>query len=244
MEKPNEGYKLRGTGLGTKEKRWAEDRFNEYRSNYPHLHKMSDLVLLEELVFQETLHERLKEKISDLTKKLADIKKDDKNNVTDTSGALPKALQEQLAENIDLQFQIKEKLGLFEDKKVLDAFRHFREQEEKFTEYRKQNPEMFKTTCPKCAFPYFLKRKTIDYEPIGTNWFRNKVLVNEPLFRALLSNEPLTKKQVAEILGVSDYYVDWVIEKFFTEKPSVDASDTPVSDAESSSSETPEEKSS
>ncbi len=222
MSQQNDGYQFKGTGLTPKEKKWGEQRFSEYRINYPHLHKMSDLLILEELIYQEALHERLKEKISQTTRK----------QVISEKAEFPSHLQEDLKSSIDLQFRLKEKLGLFEDKKKLDAFRDLQETEEKFKQYRKENPDLFKVTCVQCAFPFYLKRRTVDYEPLTASWFKNKVLFNLPLFKKYLSGEPLSKKDMTEILGVSEDYIDWVIEKFMTDKKDTETSDEPSSDAE------------
>ena len=173
MSEKNEGFQFQGNGLTTKEKRWGEQRFNEYRQNYPHLHKMSDLLVLEDLVFQEALHERLKENISQRAKKDQKSKED---------AAVTSGTQELFKESIDLQFKLKEKLGLFEDKKKLDAFRDFEQLREDFREYRRRYPHLFKTTCPKCAFIYFLKRRTDCYEEIKSPWFKDKTLCNPELW--------------------------------------------------------------
>jgi len=218
MNQHKEGYQFQGTGLTTREKKWGDQRFSEYRINYPHLHKMSDLLILEELIYQEVLHERLKEKISRTTRQ----------KITEEKAEFPSHLQEDLKSSIDLQFKLKEKLGLFEDKKKLDAFRDLQETEEKFKQYRRENPDLFKVTCVQCAFSFYLKRRTIDYEPLTSSWFKNKVLFNLPLFKKYLSKEPLSKRDMTEILGVSEDYIDWIIEKFLTDKKDDSTEQTPA----------------
>ena len=208
MDEKNEGYQFQGSGLTTKEKRWGEQRFSEYRQNYPHLHKMSDLLVLEDLVFQEALHERLKENISQRAKKDQKSKED---------SAITAGTQELFKESIDLQFKLKEKLGLFEDKKKLDAFRDFEQVKEDFKEYRRRYPHLFKTTCPKCSFEYFLKRRTDCYEEIEAPWFKDKVLCNPELWDAYKCGE-ITKERAARILGVSPDYIDWLAQKIFPQK--------------------------
>lgn len=213
----NVGYDFQGSGLTVKEKNWAKARFDEYRKNYPHIHKMSDLSFLEELVFHEALHERIKAKLSNATK----AKKSEQRDV------IPKFHQDALQKSLDLQVKLKEKLGLFEDKSKLDAFRDFEELREDFREYRRRNPHMFKTTCPQCCFEYFLKRRTVDYEAIGTKWFKDKVLCNEELWMAYKEQKPLTKERMANILGVSEDQIDWLQEKIFTELSDVDPAEEP-----------------
>ncbi len=220
MESKNDGYTYKGTGLSVKERRYGEIRFNEYRANYPHINKMSDLYTLEELIFLEALQERLKALISDLTK----------NKRAEENVSVPSNLQKQLADNLDLQFKLKEKLGLCEDKKTLDAFKDFQSLEDKFAQYRRQNPDLFKVTCASCGFPTYLKRRTTDYEPLTSSWFKDKVLFNYALFKTYKEQRPLTKKDLADILGVSEFYVDWIEGKFLTEKKETDTSAEPSAD--------------
>lgn len=197
-------YKFQGTGLTTSERRVAEKQFEAYRSNYPHLHKLSDLGFLEELVFQEMLHNRLKEKISYLTKKKKVAESD----------AIPEALQRSISSSIDLQLKLKEKIGLLEDKQKLDAFRYLEELKEDFKEHRKRNPLQYKTTCPYCSEYFYLKRRTEGYEEIKDAWFRDKTLCNPELWDSYQCKE-ITKERIAKILGVSEDYIDWLKEKIF-----------------------------
>jgi plasmid maintenance system antidote protein VapI len=215
-------YRYSGGGLDKKEKRWGSNRFYEYLKNYPHLHKMSDLTLLEELIFQEALHERIKSKMWELT------------NGKKITEEFPSDLQDAFKKSIDLQFKLKEKLGLFEDKKKLDAFKDFQETEEKFKQYRKENPDLFKVTCVKCAFPFYLKRRTENYEPLTGSWFKDKVLFNLPLFKKYQSQEVLTKLDMAEILGVSEYYIDYIVDKFLTKKEDAEETAEPQSETAAS----------
>lgn len=204
MSKRKRVYQFRGAGLTDDEKRWGKQRFTEYRENYPHLHKMSDLLVLEDLIYQEALHERLKEKISEVTQK----------ELIEEKSGFPTHLQENVKNSIELQFKLKEKLGLFEEKDKLDAFRDFEQVKEDFKDYRRKNPHLFKTTCPKCSFIYFLKRRTDCYEPIESPWFKDKVLCNPELWEAYRCGE-ITKERTAKILGVSVDYIDWLADKIF-----------------------------
>ena len=65
--KDNSKYKFQGTGLSVSERNFAKKAFNKYLSTYPNP-SYSDLQLLEELVYRETIHERYKKKIGDLSK--------------------------------------------------------------------------------------------------------------------------------------------------------------------------------
>lgn len=215
MEQQNDGYIFKGTGLFGQEKRWGHERFNEYRQNYTHLRKLSDLYILEELVLQEALHERFKKKL---------LRQTQSDNPDKDAEAIADHYQKQMADNLELQFKLKEKLGFFEDKETLDAFSDFRELNEKFAQYRQENPDQFEVDCPQCAFTFYLKRRTVGYEPSPNVWFKDKVLFNKALFKAYKGQQPLTKKDLSEILGVSDFYVDWLEERFPADtKPTEDS---------------------
>ena len=197
-----DGYKFRGTGLeafGKKE--WGKERFNEYLANYPHINKIGDLHTLEELVFQEAANISIKEKIATFF-------------AAKPNDVPPSTFLQQLATNLNIQFKLRDKLGLNEDKKALDAYKDFELLNEKFAEYRRQNPELFATTCPECSFKFYLKRRTKDYVALKSSWFKGKVLYNAALFKAYEQERPLTKKDMSEILGVSEDEIEWMEERF------------------------------
>jgi len=217
--KKDTGFKPKFSGLTTREKKWGSVRFRDYQSNYPHLHKMGQLLMLEELVFTEALHEKIKEKIEQLVKL--------KNDVTGSvDPLLPKSIQDALRESNEAQLRLKERLGLFENKQKLDAFRSFEELKEDFREYRRKNPNSFKCTCPSCSFIFFLKRRTDCYEEIDSPWFKDKVLYNPQLWDAYKCKE-ISKKRIAAVLGTSEDYIDWLAEKIFAVKKNNVSSDEP-----------------
>jgi len=192
-------YKFSGTGLTTAEKNVGRKRFNDYVLVYPHLNKLSLLQLLEELVFLETISERYKNKIARLSK----------NKQVKDSNVVPSSLMKELGENTKQVLELKEKLGLFDDKEKLDAYQDIENLKKKFEVYRKAHPLSFKTTCPFCSEIYFLKRKTENYEPHVSPFFENKILVNRPLFK-LYHEGKISKKDIADVLGTSEDYIDWV----------------------------------
>lgn len=208
MAKPqvDAGYKYTGDGLIQGEARIGKKIFLDYLENYPHLHKLSDLKLLEEVVFHEMLYSRIKAKISELSKA--------KKVAGDESLAINSKIQKELDGSMDTQFKLKEKLGLFEDKVTLDAFKDFEELREDFKEYRRRNPNQFKTTCVHCGQIYFLKRRTDKYEEFAAPWFKDKVLCNPELWKLYKLNK-INKEDVANVLGTSINYVDHLQEKIF-----------------------------
>ena len=209
MENENKDsiYTFRGTGLGVSEKNSAKKRFEDYIVIYPHLNKLSLLQLLEELVFLEAISERYKNKIAKISK----------NKQVKDSNVVPSSLMKELKENTSQILELKTRLGLFDEKERLDAYKDIENYKKKAAEYRKAHPLSFKTTCPFCSKIYFLRRKTENYEPHISPFFENKILVNRPLFEAY-HKKKISKTEVAEILGTSEDYIDWVEEKILKRK--------------------------
>ena len=202
-------YKYRGLGLTTKERNAGGRKFTEYQAEYPHLNKLSDLQLLEHLVFLETLEERYKTRIGELSRNTAATK----------IGITPSSLLKDLNDNSAEIINLKEKLGLFADKEKLSPFQDFEDVKKKFKIYRDNHPLEFKTTCPFCAKIYFMKRRTKDFEPHISPFFDNggKILHNRPLME-LYHKGKLTKEEVSLVLGTSADYVLWLEEKFYKGK--------------------------
>ena len=201
-------YKFVGKGLLQGEIRTAKKKFQDYLDTYPHLAKMTYYQLLEELIFHEYMNNRIKLKIEELSKANKD-----------TGGAItiPPKIQKELDANMDVQFKLKEKLGLFEDKATLDAYKDFEELREDFKEYRRRNPNQFKCTCPSCSFIFFLKRRTDQYEEIDSPWFKDKVLCNPELWQLYVDNK-ISKEDIAKVLGTSVDYIDWLHKRIFNNK--------------------------
>lgn len=209
MSEKDKIYTFKGTGLSTSERNTGRKRFEDYIALYPHLNKLSLLQLLEELVFLEAISERYKNKIAKITK----------NKAVNAAGVVPSNLMKELQDNTKQILELKEKLGLFDDKDKLDAYKDIENLQKKFNKYRGHNSLKFKTTCPFCSEIFFLKRKTENFEPHVSPFFEDKILVNRPLMK-LYHESKITKQDVANVLGTPIDYVDWIEKKFFGKKDS------------------------
>ena len=204
-------YKFSGIGLTTKERRRAKKLFNDYKKlhNYE---KLNDLELLESLIFTEILIERTKDAIENLgqtdNKKVADI--------------IPKKHLEQLETLENRALTLRDKLGLFEEKQKNDPLEYIKTLEKKFKIWRDANQLSRQVTCPFCSKLFFLNIRTDKYKPSKTAYFHDKILVNVPLWK-LYKEKKITKKDVANVLGVSPDYVDWM-EKYIKEHPDINPS--------------------
>jgi len=111
---------------------------------------------------------------------------------------------------------LKDKLGLSRDKaqnaqkdsiEIIDTLK------KKFKVYREQNQASRTLVCPHCGQMCLLKIKTDKYESMKHPFFRDRILGNVHLVK-LYKEGTITKSDVAEILGTSEDYTDWLVEKW------------------------------
>ncbi len=203
--KDNLKYKFQGTGLSVSERNSAKKAFNKYLSTYPNP-SYSDLQLLEELVYRETIHERYKRKIDELNK----------NEKLKSENIIPKYLLEFLNDNLEQQITIKDKLGLFKEK-TEDEYKALQILEKKFEIWEQSHIEERKVTCPFCSEIFFLHIRTDKYKESSLKLFKNKVLCNEHLWK-IYKEKKITKEEFAEILNVSPDYIDFLEKKIYPSK--------------------------
>lgn len=208
-DKIKDGFE--GTGLSDSEKAWGVTRFAEYRKAFPHLNKQGNLYLLEELVWRECIQERFKIQVGEL-----------KKNAVTAMAPLSKDLTTSINDGLSQITEMKTKLGMFEEQKTLDSFKYIQETKEKFAAYRLAHPLVFKCTCPKCAFSFGIKRRMEHFEEFVSPFLESKILNNDPLFK-LYKQGKITKDDVANVLGVSPKYVDWLDKKVYGNVISTDA---------------------
>jgi hypothetical protein len=214
MEKEIE-YSFSGEGLTTLEKRWGGFRFKDYRKSYPHLNKLGNLQLLEELVWAEAIQERFKKQVGELEGDTSRGKADGSNAEKRKSEPISSKLLEAIDNGLTQIILLKTKLGMFEDQKQTDEFKRMQELEEKAAEYRRQHPLSYKITCPRCAGICYLKRKTEGYEEFISPFYADdKVLKNDEL-HSDYKKGIFTKERYASYLGVSPDYIDWLDEKIY-----------------------------
>jgi hypothetical protein len=199
-------YEYQGVGLSTAKKNIATKKFDDYKTIYPHLNKLSDLQLLEELVYLEMMLDDLKEKISKLTRK--------KSTGEEISSAVPDWAQKQVKDNLDQIIKLKEKLGLFEEKKDLGVFQWITEILKKAKKWRELNQGSRICVCPFCRETFVLMIRTDKYEAKKFPFFKDKVLCN-PHLHKLWKAERITSEEYAEIIGTSPDFPQWLEEKHF-----------------------------
>jgi len=196
-------YKFKGAGLTSTEKKRAKRQFDKYCKNYNY-EKLNDLELLESLVFHEMLMGRIKKKIESLSKS---------KSVKDAE-VVPRNLLDRLNEMEDQTLKIRDKLGLFEDRKTESPLKHLNNLKKKFNHWMEKNQASREIVCPFCSKLYFLKIRTDKYKAYKTPFFEDKILANKPLWEVYKKGK-ITKKEHSTILGVPTDYIDWLEEKIF-----------------------------
>ena len=202
---------FKGIGFTRNEKRRAEQKFKKYKEIY-HIESLSDLQLLESLIYREILQERTREQIkSDVKKK---SKKDNGEIESDGLRPLSARLMKVLNENEEHILILKEKLGLFEDKKVKDPFKHIQILKKKFKIWRENNQGSRTLICPFCSKMLMLKIRTKAWEALKHPFFKDRILANVHLWK-LFREGKITKDDIAKVLGCSSDYIPWLEEKIY-----------------------------
>lgn len=198
-------YEFQGIGLGTADRRKVEQQFNDYRNSY-HIDSLSDLSILEELVYREYLQDRYKQQVN----------KVNKSKTVNKENIIPKHILDALNENLEQILTLKERLGLFQEKKD-DDYKAFEILEKKFGIWKDEHVEERKVTCPFCSEIFFLNIRTSAYIPSKLKLYKNKILCNKYLWQCYQENK-ITKIDMASILNVSEDYIDWLKEKIYNQE--------------------------
>jgi hypothetical protein len=200
-------FVFKGTGLTKEEIKWGQKRFDDYLESFPHLNSnLGSLQSLEEIVWVEVIQERYKQKLGALAKG---------NNSSNTqSTSIPATLQKSIQDGLNMIMELKAKLGMFEEQKQQEGLEAVEALMNKTELYRKTHLDIFKLTCPFCVKMFFLNRRMEDYDNEVTPYFHNRLLNNRPLFR-IYKQGRVTKEQVAEVLGISTQFVDWLEKKVY-----------------------------
>jgi len=197
-------YRFSGTGLNKDEKKLAKKLFDGYKKNYS-IDTLSDLQLLESLVYRETIQIRYKKKIEDLSK----------SKTVKATDIIPRNVLSSLDDNETHILTLKEKLGLFSDKKEdSDAFKYLEILKKKFKIWLKENQASRTLICPHCSKMIMLKIRTEAWEAQKHSMFRDRILCNDHLVK-LFMDKKITADDCAKVLGTSKDYIQWLISKWY-----------------------------
>jgi len=213
LQETIEKYKFNGIGLTTTEKRRGGKIFRDYCNVY-HIDKLSDLELLNELVWREIIQQRYKKKIGDLSKTKRS-KRGEKNKIS--TEIVPKRLVDELNDNLKNIVDLKDKLGLMQGEEGNSVYDYIEDLKERFRKYREENIEEFMISCPFCGEEIVLNLRTDKYKASNLRLFKNKILCNKELWLLYKKEGKITKKDMAKVLNVSTDYIDWLDSHIYKE---------------------------
>jgi len=121
-------------------------------------------------------------------------------------------------DNLEQIFILKEKLVLLNDKQGDDGFNYIQQLENKFKKWCEENQDRT-FSCPHCSKMVLLYMKQDYWETMKHPFFESKVLGNKKLWTLYKENK-ITKADVAEVLGCSEKFVDWLESKIYLKKNS------------------------
>jgi len=210
-------YKFQGTGLTALEKRWAKRRFKDYRTHY-HIDSLSDLQLLEELVHREVYQEKYHKKIGKLSKDTKSNKIKEETKKETKSEIVPTYIIRSLNENLNQILILKEKLGLFAEKKADDPFQYIQTLIAKHKKWMTENQGSRTLSCPHCKQMIMLKIRTDFWEALKHPFFKDKILTNEHLWKCYKEGK-ISKLDITKVLLGKEVentkYIDWLEEKIY-----------------------------
>jgi len=194
-----------GTGLNPEEIKWGKKQFNNYKEHY-HIDQLSDLQLLEELVYREALQERYKKRIAEI---------DTKNVTAGGKKQSSSYLVTDMNENLEQILILKDKLGLFETKQDNDGYATITRLKQKFNIWLDENQASRTLRCPHCSQMIMLRIRTDAWEAKKHPFFKDLILSNKALWK-LYKEGKITKENVAEVLGVAPDYISWLEKKIYS----------------------------
>jgi len=234
----NQGKDLmefRGAGVLKAEYRLALDIFNKYKESY-NIKSISDIRLLETLVYWEVIEHRIKIQIMEGYDLMSKVKSAE-DEFSSPGSFLDSETSKQLKEVTDTIVKLKTQLGLLYEKKKEDDYTILEKTKAKVEEWAKRNIEARTYTCPKCSQMNILNvnPEYWNRNPSKHPFFRGKVLFNAEIIKKykatqiliehlknvnidqetlnLINDIMITKNSVAQILETSDDYADWLVTK-------------------------------
>lgn len=187
-------YQVDWAGLNTTEEKKANEIFKNYIDKY-NIEKFSDLEDLKSLVQTEIIIQRIQ-------KKLGESEKIPSKYNIDSLTALQKHIM-----------QIKEKLGIFQEKDQADVYNKLKILMKKFKKWEEQNQGTRTRKCPYCSKMVMFHIRTDKYDIKKHPFFKDSILTNEHLIK-LYKDGKLTKEDVAKVLNVSPDYVKWLVDRW------------------------------
>ena len=185
--------------IGDEEKDYANKLLEEVL-NEASITSISDRDTLKQFIDNSILIERIK----------AEIKKEyEKGNPS-----IPLKMSEELRSLQDLNYTLKERLGLTK-KESQDVLEEWNKLKEKAINYYKEHAGCNVARCPYCKKLFMILKDMRGHTTEKIPIFKKTLLYNKKLFEKFEKQESLTLDDMMEILGVSADYIYYVLEKVY-----------------------------
>jgi len=182
--------------LFPKEKKIFKKIYDKYIKSY-NITEEVDKDLLIDLVYNKILKLRYLDYIQQLSQDGTDIPSDAIENY------------QKVVHNI---VKIEEKMGLFNDRGGLTPYNYVERLKKRFRAWLEKNQGSRELNCPWCSKEILLKIRTDKYDAVKHPFFKDRILTNKKLIELYLDDR-ITREEIGEILEVSKFYMDWVLEK-------------------------------
>ena len=174
-----------------------------YLSEYQ-IETTADKMLLKELVNLEIIQNRLQKEL---------------NTTQEGSGAVSSKILDTLHKNLEQIVAIANKLGITKDK--MDAIKSngadaLEMMKKKFAVWRANNQLSRTRVCPHCSKMIMFKIRSDKWEALKHPYIKDRLIMNETLCK-LLGEGKISAKDYSEIIGTSEDYIAWMIEKLSNE---------------------------
>ena len=191
------------------EKASAIKRFDAYCHTY-HITSHSDLELLKELIRKELLNESL---WSDLKSQETLIKK------AGQSFTPPTNLTKAINENTTQILEVKERLGLFEERKTESFVDFWKNLLQKINLYANsgENGVECVVKCPddQCGKLFRIKKDIKGWDSVPHPFFREGNQIYSKKLFSLIDEKKITCEDVAEVLQTNSMYIDKIFKEIY-----------------------------
>jgi len=176
------------------------DKYSQYN-----LEDASEKDTLNQLVYLEVIVERVK--------KFIDKEFKDKQSI-------PMEFLEELRALNSQVLDYKKELGINKEKEQEDWVEVWDELRQKALNYYETHKGCNTVKCPYCNQLFNLLMRTENLTPEKSTWFKGTLLYNNQVF-ALYDEKKITKDDAAKILGVSEWYIDFIYTNLYLKEKNV-----------------------
>jgi len=188
------------------EKEFAKSTIKNYLTGYQ-MESPAEILLLKQLVNLQVVSNRLQTELNDSHQK---------------SSIISEKVLKTIHSNLEQMVSLTEKLGINKGKQdnlKSDGYKALETLIKKAEKWRENNQLSRTMTCPHCGKSALLKMRMEAWETLKHPYIKDRMILNDTLL-TLLGNGRITTKEFADVLGTSEDYIYWAINKLSSEDKS------------------------